>query len=120
MNQKSGNTHRKLLARQALDQEMKNSIAIPNEWRYFTKKEQNILLGLEDANISLGALIDQVDLILHIDEGSPTFVEQCIRCCLASDDNTSFGTKFLDLFHLIEDAIENKTAINISKIANLF
>ena len=117
MNRKLGKTNWQLLVRKALDQERKNKRSIPSAWKEFSKVQIDILLQLQDGGISIGTLIEESDLLKCLENGPRSFIEQCFQVCMATNDEESFETKFLLLFHLVEEAIDNETIAYSTKKA---
>ena len=116
MSRKPKKTNWQLIARKALNQE-RNKMSIPAEWTELSKSQIAVLQQLQDGGISISTIVDETEILKLLENGPKSFVEQCLRACMSTNDDESFETKFLFAFHLVEDAIDNERITYLTKKA---
>ena len=108
MNRKKEKTNWQSVVRKAVSQDRKYKRPLPNEWKDFSKFEIDILLRLEDDDVSISYIIEEFNFSKWLEKGSEAFLEQCLTTCISRNSKHIFETKFLPLLHLINELIDDE------------
>ena len=114
MNKISAKDKWKTVIHRVMNQDCRMDMIVMNEWQQFSKLEIDLLLQLNNAEISFDSIKTQSDFLRTLQNGTIEFIEECLLTSMGVDQN-QFNSKFLPLFTLIEEWIEDGILINCDR-----
>ena len=102
------------IVHRVMNQDCRMDMIVMNKWQQFSKLEINLLLQLNDAEISFDSIKDQSDFLRILQDGTLEFIEQCLLTSMGVDQS-QFNSKFLPLFSAIEKWIADGILINCER-----
>ena len=93
-----------LLVKRTLSYERRNIRVLSNDWQGFNKLEIDLLLQLEDEQITFDSIKEQSHLTQILQNGAPNFLEQCLYTTLGKNKRM-LEDKFLPLFSHIDELV---------------
>ena len=102
------------IVHRVMNQDCRTDMIVMNRWQQFSKLEINLLLQLNDAEVSFDSIKNQNDFLRILQKGTPEFIEQCLLTSIGEDQN-QFNSKFLPLFTVIEKWILDGILINCER-----
>ena len=91
----------KTLVQRALNQDSRMDMIVLNEWQKYSKPEINLLIQLNDPEISLDSIKSQNAVHQILQNGSFEFIEQCLITSMGVEQ-CQFNNRFLPLFALFD------------------
>ena len=102
------------IVHRVMNQDCRTDMIVMNRWQQFSKLEINLLLQLNDAEVSFDSIKNQNDFLRILQNGTPEFIEQCLLTSIGVDQS-QFNSKFLPLFTVIEKWIVDGILINCER-----
>ena len=101
MNRISAKDRWKTLVQRALNQDSRMDMIVLNEWQKYSKPEIDLLVQLNDPEISLDSIKSQCDILQILQNGKFEFIEQCLITSMGME-HYHFNNRFLPMFALID------------------
>ena len=89
--------------------------ALPQEWQKFSDLQTNLLIQIDNPEVTYAMLQQRFPLLNMFQTGSSEYVHLCIRVCFDANPKIDMNEKFLSLYLQILDWIRKDSILVVSQ-----